>query len=727
MASWEERLVRPQSVVTRVIEFRKASKADPQDVLRSSLIPLNKLSEQNMFLAKKLSQKKIVDDDDDDPTRPQFHIYDPQKIEGLMKWRGVKGVGAGLHNMGNTRYMNAVLQVLAHIAPFRNYVASIGKSQATRHQDVQGFDPYSSLQKLFDEMSSANRRAILPEYLYTNIKRLSPLFRKGNQEDAAEFAVQLLDACHCASLRAAGGVIDRKSAVTTAIHQIFGGYFCSKVEWSKEEEVQRLEERATEDGSVVTPSNNNYSVTYDPFLLFDLELKGGTLEKCLNHFTRSEVLDGEEMYRTPSGVYLKATRRMLIHRPPRVLSLVLKRFSVHSRNQMSTKIMLKARFPEYLDMKRYCSEDAKGTMDYRLDGVVVHVGDGPHSGQYHSYVRASNGLWFLIDDETVKPCSNEVVLSEQAYMLFYVRVAPEEVPNKRIIQEVPKPTDTVDPVPEAQVDESSLMGEAISEDIAAKLVSTIKAAPIEPATTAAASPTPSQSTPQAATANLAAAAKKPKKKVISNVELPQVRDLIKAKGPKKTKQSRKDADLGDSSPETVVADHKAIPEPTKQKKKKKKAVVAAKQALQEAPVKLVPMDLRLVLEQLPDGAGSLETSGVWENTELSTADKKFREDSLAELGRLPGKQRDWSEIEWDEAYDAGKQRKVKKAKIEQDPDAPNPFQRMGEYTSALKRQETPSASSRFAANYRKYDKMTSSKKRKKQKKVVESYGEDYDG
>ena len=57
----------------------------------------------------------------------------------------------------------------------------------------------------------------------------------------------------------------------------------------------------------------------------------------------------------------------------------------------------------------------------RLYGVIEHEGsfDGGH---YISYVRLQGGSqWYRMSDSIVKEVSEEVVLSKQAFMLFYER------------------------------------------------------------------------------------------------------------------------------------------------------------------------------------------------------------------------------------------------------------------------------------------------------------------
>jgi ubiquitin carboxyl-terminal hydrolase 36/42 len=61
---------------------------------------------------------------------------------------------------------------------------------------------------------------------------------------------------------------------------------------------------------------------------------------------------------------------------------------------------------------------------YDLYGVLVHVGHSVHSGHYYCFVRAGNGLWHKCDDTSVGQCSERSVLSQNAYILFYIRRNP---------------------------------------------------------------------------------------------------------------------------------------------------------------------------------------------------------------------------------------------------------------------------------------------------------------
>ncbi|XP_033367694.1 ubiquitin carboxyl-terminal hydrolase 42-like [Parus major] len=58
---------------------------------------------------------------------------------------------------------------------------------------------------------------------------------------------------------------------------------------------------------------------------------------------------------------------------------------------------------------------------YSLYAVLVHSGYSCHEGHYFCYTKASNGLWYQMDDESVEVRGIDTALGQQAYLLFYAR------------------------------------------------------------------------------------------------------------------------------------------------------------------------------------------------------------------------------------------------------------------------------------------------------------------
>ncbi|XP_030546756.2 ubiquitin carboxyl-terminal hydrolase 23 isoform X1 [Rhodamnia argentea] len=307
----------------------------------------------------------------------------------------VQRIGAGLENLGNTCFLNSVLQCLTYTEPLAAYLQS-GKHQNSCR--INGFCALCAIQKHVSRALKSTGRILAPKDLVSNLRCISRNFRNARQEDAHEYMVNLLESMHKCCLPSGVPTESPSAYDKSLVHKIFGGRLRSQVKCMQ----------------CFYCSN-----TFDPFLDLSLEIaKADSVVKALKHFTAAEQLDGgERQYRCQRCKQkVRALKQLTVHKAPYVLTIHLKRF--HDPTQ---KINRSVQFDTALDLKPFVSCPYEGDLKYTLYGVLVHHGWSTHSGHYYCYVRTSTNMWYSLDDNQVHQVSESKVLQQKAYMLFYVR------------------------------------------------------------------------------------------------------------------------------------------------------------------------------------------------------------------------------------------------------------------------------------------------------------------
>uniref|UniRef100_A0A1L8DTC5 Ubiquitin carboxyl-terminal hydrolase n=1 Tax=Nyssomyia neivai TaxID=330878 RepID=A0A1L8DTC5_9DIPT len=353
----------------------------------------------------------------------------------------------GLRNLGNTCFMNSVLQSLSNIHEFSCYFNALPAMETNKQkrfyhsrslkENVHDANVVEELRKVLLNLSQGGggTKAISPECLFLVIWKVVPQFRGHRQHDAHEFLRYMLDRLHT-ELQQINGVVQitgwtkttcdvepsslgifkgRSSIVTT----VFGGILQSEVRCL----ICGME-----------------SKKHDPFLDLSLDIPERfykecnednqtvcNISDCLSSFTEVEELAETELYYCNScKCKQKSTKRFWIRRLPNVLCLHIKRF--RWSNFFRTKIDLRISFPiNSLDMSQFVLNNGPETRRsnssnnvYDLAAVIVHHGNGSSCGHYTSFA-INNGTWLHFNDHTVKEVSPAAVAECKPYILFYIR------------------------------------------------------------------------------------------------------------------------------------------------------------------------------------------------------------------------------------------------------------------------------------------------------------------
>ncbi|KAE9621560.1 hypothetical protein Lal_00032700 [Lupinus albus] len=325
----------------------------------------------------------------------------------------------GLLNCGNSCYANAVLQCLTSTKPLVVYLFCQSHSKSCCARDW-------CLMCELEQHIMTLRENEVPQSLSRilwHMRSINCHMGDGSQEDAHEFLRLLITSMQSICLEGLGGEkkVDPRLQETTFIQYTFGGRLQSKVKCL---------------------NCNHESERYENIMDLTLEILGWveSLEDALAQFTSPEDLDGENMYRCGRCTsYVRARKQLSIHEAPNILTIVLKRFQEGRYGKINKCIT----FPEMLDMIPFMTGSGDIPPLYMLYAVVVHLDtqNASFSGHYISYVKDLQGNWYRVDDTEVQPVLIDQVMSEGAYILFYLRSCPRppvELNGKAMQQLVPK-------------------------------------------------------------------------------------------------------------------------------------------------------------------------------------------------------------------------------------------------------------------------------------------------
>lgn len=378
----------------------------------------------------------------EDGTVESLTSYDLMMQQGFVTSNNNKHVG--LHNLGNTCYMNSILQALFMTTTFRNDILANVKEDAVRTSPL-----LAQLQQLFAllQYSGSWRRTALEPVGFLSTAR-PPTFLPGHQHDSSEFLGHLLDSLHEQEQQ------QQQGGECTAVGRTFSG-----------RTVTRSRCAACDAQSEHTDHFRDLQLAFPT--------TGGaagdgttSVQALLDYYLQPEPLTGDNQYHCSNCSTLTDGERCtrILHPPPPRLLLTLKHFRYDPATQLRTKLLQRVQLDQQIRLGVVSSTAAEGNgevgsmvVEYELYAAVVHCGHSLDAGHYYTYAQdcsvtdnsggetASGGVgergWYKFNDATVTDASPGDLLTipspSAAYVLFYRRTDMPE-PPRLVTSELPE-------------------------------------------------------------------------------------------------------------------------------------------------------------------------------------------------------------------------------------------------------------------------------------------------
>uniref|UniRef100_A0AAX7VRH5 Ubiquitin carboxyl-terminal hydrolase n=1 Tax=Astatotilapia calliptera TaxID=8154 RepID=A0AAX7VRH5_ASTCA len=346
------------------------------------------------------------------------------KIRNLNPTFG--GLGAsltGLRNLGNTCYMNSILQSLCNTPALAEYFNNNCYLEDINRHNILGHkgEVAEEFGVIMKALWAGLYKCISPRDFKITIGKINEQFAGYDQQDSQELLLFLMDGLHEDLNKA-----DNRKRYKEEENDHLDDQTGADLAWSKHKLLNESIIVALFQGqfksTVQCLTCHRKSRTFETFMYLSLPLASTSkcsLQDCLRLFSKEEKLtDNNKVFCRHCKAHRDSTKKLEIWKVPPILLVHLKRFSYEGR--WKQKLQTSVDFPlDSLDLAQYVIGPKQSLKRYNLYGVSNHYG-GLDGGHYTAYCKnAAKQRWYKFDDHEVSDISTSSVKSSAAYILFY--------------------------------------------------------------------------------------------------------------------------------------------------------------------------------------------------------------------------------------------------------------------------------------------------------------------
>jgi len=438
-----------QNIMQNNFNFQNIMQNNFQNIILSNnVFNQGQISQNNIFM---LSQNNIQNN-----SISQTNTNNKKAFTSIKQFNYVPMIG--LENLGQTCYMNSVLQCFSNLYPLTNYFLSPSKQEFIKTNTITMSDPKAkslsvAYKELIDNLWNGEPKTpFYPTEFKSILGELNPLFKGNDAGDSKDLACYIIMQLHqelnnidsTLNKNVPNNFNDKDDIIVNPynkneVFQYFSKDFTlnnnsiiSEIFYGVNQsmfECQVCKLNNMQRGLMEPLIKYNYENFF--FLVFPLdEVRKFVAEKnnmgmyyyninevnlidCFNYYQKQNDMNG---YCEKCGSdNAKINTVTQVFSAPNILMLVLNRGK-------GLQFKIKINFPEYLDLTQTilnCNQM------YELQSVVKHLGDNSASGHFISYCRSPvpkfNKCWFCYNDKTVVQSNNWKDIHDigVTYILFY--------------------------------------------------------------------------------------------------------------------------------------------------------------------------------------------------------------------------------------------------------------------------------------------------------------------
>ncbi|CAE1287785.1 USP2 [Acanthosepion pharaonis] len=333
------------------------------------------------------------------------HINNAATRRPVIKIDDQNGM-VGLQNLGNTCFMNSIVQCMNKSPPLLDYILSdkykldIAKPGAARCN--------GSLLRAFSEIMKqlwTSRMEITPTVFRNSIKKLNSMYQGSGQEDAHEFFNHLINGLH-------------EELDTTKKREPLGVDITSWYNFCKGDtkitDVFALQMKHSYTCLTCNTHFKEYHTSFDLSMPMKKAIRVVDMEEIIRDFMECT---SNNMCKKCGKLMMHDCNKKFVHLPE-VLVLYFQ------RAEKLGKLKTEMRYPvECLDLTPFVNKSLSGSTQYRLFAVCCHAGDCATMGHYWAECRHSETAeWNKYNDTRVTSISKgNTATGSRECVFFYQR------------------------------------------------------------------------------------------------------------------------------------------------------------------------------------------------------------------------------------------------------------------------------------------------------------------